>query len=223
MWERDAGLSITPRHHDVHSSARESSDMASSCSRGKTCAYAACQVLVRTRRIASASAGVASRTTTRLLDVRDRLDLDAGAGRELCDADGRAGRRAVAHVACVDAVHAGEVREIDEEHRRLDEPVEAAPGRLEDRGHVPHDPVGLLLDRRARELARREIDADLPGAEDKVADPYRLVVGRSLERRRGAVGADHLFLCHVAPFCASFYDWAHARASAPPSALKMGE
>ena len=54
----------------------------------------------------------------------DGFDLDERSRRELRDLDRRARRRPVADVRRVDAVHALEVAEVLEEHRRLDELVE---------------------------------------------------------------------------------------------------
>src|SRR5436190_15787148 len=66
-------------------------------------------------------------------DDCDRLDLDERAGRELRDLDRRAGGRRLTDVLRVDLVHPGEVVEVLEEHRRLDELVERRARRLEDR------------------------------------------------------------------------------------------
>ena len=62
--------------------------------------------------------------------------------------------------------------------------------------HVPHHLLGLLRDGLARELTRLEHDPELAGDEDEIADPDRLVVGRALERARGAVGADDVLVRH---------------------------
>ncbi len=56
-----------------------------------------------------------------------------------------------------------------------------------------------------------------PGDEDEVADPDGLVVGRALKRRRCALRANDLLLCHLA----SVLSPDAACASAAPSALKI--
>src|SRR5256885_8711638 len=60
-----------------------------------------------------------------------RSDLDLRARRQGRDLDRGARRRHGADMARVDLVHPREVAEIDEIHRRLDEPVEPAAGRIE--------------------------------------------------------------------------------------------
>src|SRR5206468_378099 len=125
----------------------------------------------RTSSLAAASSAPASRTTTSpRSDVRDRLDLHERAARKRADADRGASRGRVADVAGVHLVHAGEVVEIEEEYRRLREPVETASGGFEDRAQIPHDLLRLLLHGRPGELSRRELDSELTRDEDEVAD-----------------------------------------------------
>ena len=63
-----------------------------------------------------------------------------------------------------------------QEHRGLDELVETASRRLEDRAEVRHDLLRLLGDASARERSRLEADPELAGDEDEISDPDRLVV-----------------------------------------------
>src|SRR6478735_2954131 len=77
------------------------------------------------------------------LDDGDRLDLDERARRELRDLDRRACRRRRSDVLRVHLVHAREVVEALEEDGRLDELVERASRRLEDRAQVLEDLLGL--------------------------------------------------------------------------------
>src|SRR6476660_428716 len=124
---------------------------------------------------------------TRGSNVCDRFDLDEGAAREARDLHRRPRRRAIADVLRVHLVHAREVAQVHEEDRGLDEIVEAAPGRLEDRPEVRHALLGLLGDTRPGELAGLETDSELTGDEDEIPDTDRLVVGRSLERARRTI------------------------------------
>ena len=132
------------------------------------------------------------------LEQRHRLDLDQRAGGQLCDLDGRTGRRSVTDVCCVDLVHRGEVTEILEKDGRLHEPVEAAAGLLEDRAQVLHHLLGLGRDPVDGRLVSRP-KAELAGDEDEPGGLHGLVVRRSLERRGRALGADDLLLGHVSP------------------------
>ena len=90
-----------------------------------------------------------------------------------------------------------EVGEIDEEDRRLQEVVETAPRRFEDRGEVPHDLLGLLLHGRPGELARLERDPELTRDEHEVTDADRLVVRGALEGPGRAIRPNDLLLRHV--------------------------
>ena len=114
---------------------------------------------------------------------RDRLDLDLRARRQRRDLDGCAGGRLPADMACVDLVHGGEVAEVGEEDRRLDEPVEPAAGLLEDRAQVREHLLGLLRDP-SRELRRARLQPELAGDEDEARRHDRLRVRRALERGR---------------------------------------
>src|SRR5438128_7161695 len=149
------------------------------------------------------------------LQERDRFDLDESAGRQLRHLDRGARGRVVAGVLRVDGVHSLEVVEVLEEDGRLHEPVKAGARLAEDRGQVRKDPLGLLLDP-ARDRSVAGLQAELARDEDEAARGDRLRVRRSLERRRGALGADDGLLAHSVPPMGS-----HAWASAAPSALKI--
>ena len=95
----------------------------------------------------------------------------------------------------VDLVHRGEVAEVLEEDGRLDEPVEAGAGLLEDRAQVLHHLLGLLRDPLHGLLVTR-LQAELAGDEDEARRLHSLVVRRSLERCGRALGADDLLVCH---------------------------
>ena len=118
-----------------------------------------------------------------------RRDLDRGARG-----------RTVADVARIDLVHRGEVAEILEEDRRLDELLEPAARLLEDRAQVLEHLLGLLCDSRADHLLLARPQPELPGDEDEPAGLHRLVVRRALERRRGLLRPHDLLLCHVVSF-----------------------
>src|SRR4051812_39985094 len=147
--------------------------------------------------------------------MRDRLDLDERARWELRHLDRRSRRRVVADVLRVDRVHALEVVEVLQEHRRLHEPVEPRPGLLENCAQVREDLLRLLLDRPAAQILVAGAQRELSGDEDEVARANRLRVRRALERRRCRLGA-HDGLAHGVP-----PSLAHAWPSATPSALKI--
>src|SRR4029077_10021952 len=133
---------------------------------------------------------------TRGSNVCDRFDLDESAAREGRDLHRRPRRRAIADVLRVHLVHAREVAQVREEDGGLDELVEAAACRLENRPEVRHDLLGLLGDARSGQLAGPEVDSELAGDEDEISDPDRLVVRRSLERAGCAVRPNDVLLGH---------------------------
>ena len=102
------------------------------------------------------------------------LDLDERAGRQRRHFDRRPRRRLVADVLRVDLVHAGEVAEVREVHRRLHEPVEARPRGFEDRPEVREHLLRLLSDRAAHELCVTGLEGHLTGDEHEAAGRDRL-------------------------------------------------
>src|SRR5436190_6191892 len=79
-------------------------------------------------------------------EERDRFDLDLRARRQGGNLNRCARRRLLTDVARVDLVHRREVAEVREVDRRLDEAIEPAAGRLEDRAQVREHLLGLLPD-----------------------------------------------------------------------------
>src|SRR3954451_21887621 len=118
-----------------------------------------------------------------VLDEGDRLDLDERARRKLRHLDGRSSGRRASDVLRVDLVHAGEVVKVLEEHRRLHEPVERAPGLAEDRAQVREHLLGLRGDVAAQEILLARPQRELPGHEDESVRLDRLRVRRALKRR----------------------------------------
>src|SRR5918999_689669 len=149
------------------------------------------------------------------LGQRDGFDLDLRAGRKLRDLDRRPRRRRLADALRVDLVHPLEVVEVDEEDRRLDDPVEARACFFQDRLQVVEDLLGLLLDRVADDLGVVGLERELARDEHEPVRADRLRVRRALERRRRPLRPDDLLL-HGHSFRG-----APAAASAPPNALKI--
>src|SRR5215210_3356572 len=147
---------------------------------------------------------------------RDRFDLDPDARRKLRDADRGPGRERLADPAGVDLVHPLEVAQIDEEDGRLDDPVEARAGLLEDRLEVVEDLLGLLGDPLPHHLPVVGPQPELAGDEDEAAGNDRLRIRRALERRGRLLGPNGGLVCHPYSFSG-----AAALASAPPRALKI--
>src|SRR5919198_1913161 len=129
------------------------------------------------------------------LDECDRLDLDERAGGQLRDLDGGAGRRRITDVLDVHLVHAREVVEVLQEDRRLDDPVERAARRLEDRPQVREHLLGLTADLVGDHLGVVGTQRELAGDEHESVRLDRLRVRRALKRRRCSLGTDH-FLAH---------------------------
>ena len=89
----------------------------------------------------------------------------------------------------VHLVHGGEVVEVLQEDRRLDEILDGASRRLENRRQVTQGLLGLLGDVPLDHRVTR-FDTELAGDEDELADPDRLVVRGALKRCRRGLGAD---------------------------------
>src|SRR5262245_40782219 len=152
------------------------------------------------------------------LDEGDRLDLDEGAGRELRDLDRRPGGRRVTDVLRVHLVHAGEVVEVLEEHRRLHDTVERAAGGFEDRAQVCEDLLGLRADLAAHQLGLPRLQSKLPRDEDEPVRLDRLRVRSALERGRRRFRPNNL-LRHESSLESG--TGRHACPSAAPTALKI--
>src|SRR5262249_29154523 len=105
-----------------------------------------------------------------------------------------------------------EVAQVD---RRLHDPLEPAPGRLEDRLQVREDLLGLLGDLVRDQVVRAGVKGDLPGDEDEAAGPDRLRVRCALKGRGRRLRANGLFVHRY-----SFRRW-HALLRATPSALNI--
>src|SRR5207245_4871212 len=103
-----------------------------------------------------------------------------------------------------------------QEVRRLGERVEPASRLREDRREVRKHLLRLLLDRPAGQFLVPRLQRELPGDEDELTGADRLRVGRTLEGRRGRLGADDGLLSHSQLLLSE-----HACASATPSALKI--
>ena len=97
---------------------------------------------------------------------RDDLDLDAVVARESGDADGRPGRWLGREVLAVDGVHPGELVEVAEVHRGLDDVAVAEADGLEEPADVVEHLAGLRLDAARDHLAARAV-TDLAGEEDE--------------------------------------------------------
>ena len=114
----------------------------------------------------------------------DGLDLDAGPQRQGGHPEGGPGREGLAgEVAGVDLVDGGEVGDVGEQDRSLDDVVVPEPGLGQDGAHVLEDLLGLGLDVALDERAGGRVERHLPGDEDERAGP--LTGGDAL-----GVGAD---------------------------------
>ena len=164
----------------------------------------------------------ARRGASSVRSERDRLDLDERARRQLRDLDGRARRRRVADVTRVHLVHPGEVAEVLEEDRRLDEPVERrCPPPRGSRGGWRRSARSAPRSRRRRaplaraqrELARDEHEAGRRGSPASTARP-------GTARAPPRCGSTSL-LIRVTPSSLAGCGGRHAWPSAAPSALKI--
>src|SRR5215211_6276414 len=127
-------------------------------------------------------------------EQRHCLNLDEGAGWQRRHFDGGTRWRLSANVAGVDLVHASEVGEVDEEDGGLDQTVEPAARRLQDRAEVGEDLFGLLLNRGAGKVGGAGPERELTGDEDETAGLDRLGIRSTLERCGGSFGSnDGLF------------------------------
>ena len=114
----------------------------------------------------------------------DGLDLDTGPQRQGGHPEGGPGREGLAgEVAGVDLVDGGEVGDVGEQDRGLDDVVVAEAGLGQDGAHVLEDLLGLGLDVSLDERAGGRVERHLPGDEDERAGP--LTGGDAL-----GVGAD---------------------------------
>lgn len=114
----------------------------------------------------------------------DGLDLDTGPQRQGGHPEGGPGREGLAgEVAGVDLVDGGEVGDVGEQDRGLDDVVVPEPGLGQDGTHVLEDLLGLGLDVALDERTGGRVERHLPGDEDERAGP--LTGGDAL-----GVGAD---------------------------------
>jgi hypothetical protein len=105
-------------------------------------------------------------------DRRDRLDLDARALREVAHRERAPGRERLRDLARVHLVHRRPIGDVGQVDGDLHEPIEPAPGGLEDRSHVRERSVRLRLHVVADELAGGRIDAELPAV--NTSSPARI-------------------------------------------------
>src|SRR5688572_4465483 len=101
-----------------------------------------------------------------LLDDGDALDLDAGIERQPRRLDRRARRRRRGEPLAVGLVDRGEVAEVGDEDRGLDDVAEPGAGGGEHGADVVERAPGQRADVTLDHLAGRRIDRDLPRAED---------------------------------------------------------
>ena len=100
----------------------------------------------------------------------DGLDLDAGPQRQGGHAEGGPGREGLTgEVAGVDLVDGGEVGDVGEQDRGLDDVVVPEPGLGQDGAHVLEDLLGLGLDVALDERAGGRVERHLAGDEDERA------------------------------------------------------
>ena len=121
--------------------------------------------------------------------TRDRVDLDAGALRQLRDLHGGSGRRRAARrreIAAVHVVDRREVGEIGQEDRGANDVRERQAAALQHGAEVVHDAPRLGRDVAADQLTRRRIERNLPGEKQQLAGANRLRVRTD---RFGRVGA----------------------------------
>ena len=116
------------------------------------------------------------------LEVRDDFDFDAGGLRQAGHLDGGAGGEIAGEIFGVDFVHAGEVREVGQEHGALHDVGEGELLVVEDGLHILQHAFGLHLDVALDEVAGRGVDGDLSGAEEQIADAHGMVIGTDRSR-----------------------------------------
>lgn len=124
----------------------------------------------------------------------DDFYFDEGSLRQAGDAYGRAGGAGFAERVGVHFVEGREVVDVREEARGLHHVVEVGAGRREQRRHVPHNLLGLLLHGGAHELARRGVERDLARREQQPARDASLHVGADGGRRVSGGDNVHEFL-----------------------------
>ena len=156
---------------------------------GEAAAHPTQPIPVRTRTACAglASLGTASGTAldrTASGSSGDGLDLDAGPQRQGGHAEGGPGREGLTgEVAGVDLVDGGEVGDVGEQYRGLDDVVVPEPGLGQNGAYVLEDLLGLGLDVALDERAGGRVERHLPGDEDERAG--LLTAGDAL-----GVGAD---------------------------------
>jgi len=100
----------------------------------------------------------------------DGLDLNAGPQRQGGHPEGGPGREGLTgEVAGVDLVDGGEVGDVSEQDRGLDDVVVPEPGLGQDGTHVLEDLLGLGLDVALDERTGGRVERHLPGDEDERA------------------------------------------------------
>ena len=98
----------------------------------------------------------------------DGLDLDAGPQRQGGDTEGGPGReRLTGEVAGVDLVDGGEVGDVGEQDRGLDDVVVPEPGLGQDGTHILEDLLGLGLDIALDNRTGGRVERHLAGDEDE--------------------------------------------------------
>ena len=97
------------------------------------------------------------------------ISTPAPSGRAATPKAARAGRVFAGEVAGVDLVDGGEVGDVGEQDRGLDDVVVPEPGLGQDGAHVLEDLLGLGLDVALDERAGGRVERHLPGDEDERA------------------------------------------------------
>src|SRR5687767_2291437 len=121
-------------------------------------------------------------------DYGNGLDLHARPLRQVLDGERTACRIGLRDDASVDLVDRGPVTDVGQEDGDLDQPIQSAPGGVEDRGKVLERALRLASHVVGYELAARGVHPELAGGENELAGTDRLAIGAGGGRCR--IGAD---------------------------------
>src|SRR6185312_5032873 len=123
----------------------------------------------------------------------DEVDLNAGSKWQRGYRNGRAGRKGLTEILCVDPIHRDEVVHARQIHAGARNVIETSAGDFEDRCEILKDTLCLGHNASLDHLARGRVLADLTAEVEETTDFYRLGkwADRWCELGRGNCGFAH--------------------------------
>ena len=110
------------------------------------------------------------------LEMRDDFNLHTRTLRQRGDLDRGARRKIFSEILRVNFIHAGEIREIRQEHRAFDDVGERQHLVFQNRLHILQHAVGLRLDVAGNQISIRRFNRDLSCTKKQIADAHGMIV-----------------------------------------------